>query len=66
MSRQERLTALRQAVDEWSEREIKRLEDEVTFLRSVKEGVSQSGQLASTVNDQVSQLVEDEIQAYLE
>lgn len=64
-TRDERLTALREAVTEWSDRRIGELEDQAAFLRSVLEGRTNGGQLADFVTGQASALLEDEINAFL-
>lgn len=60
-----RLEALRSAVNEFANREIERLEGEVNFLNSVVEGRTSSGQLTTFNTEQVSALVEEEINAFL-
>lgn len=64
-TRNERLAALRQAVEQWADREEERLEDEAEYLRSVSRGLTSSGGVGQTVTTQASELLEDEISAFL-
>jgi len=65
-TREERLNALKDAVDEWADREVERYEKQVEFLTSVLEGRTGSGQAAQHVVERASALAEEEIQAFLE
>lgn len=65
-TRDERLAALRDAVDEWGEREETRLTDEADFLESVLSGRTNGGRVADYVTTQTSELLEIEIKAFLE
>ena len=64
-TRDERLQALEDAITEWADAEEQRLEDEVEFLQSVFDGRTNGGRLADYVAEEVSALVDDEINAYL-
>jgi hypothetical protein len=64
-TRDERLLSLKEAVEEWGEREEERLEDEVAFLETVRDRVD-SGQLATANTAAASQLLQDEIDEFLE
>ena len=64
--RDARLDALKKATDEWADKEIKRLEDEATFLKSVLKGRTGAGRLANQNVADSSKLVVDEISQFLE
>ena len=64
-TRDQRLTTLQNAVTTWADREETRLQDEATFLRSVFDGRTNGGQLSNYITQQASDLLEDEINAYL-
>lgn len=64
--RDARLDALDRAVDEWGERETKRLGDEVTFLKSVIKGRTGAGQLADQGVADASNLLVQKIGQFLE
>lgn len=64
-TRDERLQALEDAITDWADTEEQRLEDEVDFLQSVFNGRTSGGRLADYVHEEVSALVDDEINAYL-
>ena len=64
-TREERLAALQSAVVEWADSEEQRLRDEASFLRSVLSGRTNGGQLSSYITAEASELVFDEINAYL-
>jgi|PlaIllAssembly_1097288.scaffolds.fasta_scaffold01348_3 predicted PP-loop superfamily ATPase len=64
-TRAERLNQLKTAVDEWADREEKRLEDEVEFLQSMIDGHTASGSLSTGVTSQTSALIADEINEFL-
>lgn len=65
-TREERLNNLKNAVNEWADREVERLEKKVQFLTSVLEGRTGSGQAAGHIVERASALAEEEIQAFLE
>jgi len=63
-ARDANLDALQKAVDEWSDKERKRLENEVQFMRKVLKGRGASD--AGTKNlDTASKLVQGEISVFL-
>lgn len=64
-TRNERLTALRDAVDRWADAEERRLQDEKTFLESVFDGRTNGGQLTQFITEEASSLLEDEVNAFL-
>lgn len=64
-TRDERLTELQTAVDEWAQREEDRYEEEAAFLRSVFDGRTGGGQLSDYITAEASDLLNDEINAYL-
>lgn len=64
-TRDERLLSLKTAVEEWHATESQRLEDEVTFLQSVVDGRTATGQLSADVQEFVSELTQEEIDAFL-
>lgn len=64
-TREERLNALRTAVEEWADAELERLNAEVEYLQRVKEAASSSGQLSESSQSRTQELLEDEINAYL-
>jgi hypothetical protein len=64
-TRNERLSALRTAVEQWADAELERLNAEVEYLERVKEAASASGQLADSSQARTQELLEDEINAYL-
>ena len=65
-AREDRLNALKDAVNEWADEETERLENERDFLQSVLEGRTNSGQLSAHITERASALTEEEINAYLE
>jgi len=65
-AREDRLNALKDAVNEWADFETERIENERDFLQSVLEGRTNSGQLSAHINERASVLTEEEINAYLE
>jgi hypothetical protein len=65
-ARNERLDQLQTAVNEWADKEIKRLQDESTFLKSVLKGRTGAGRLADQNVVDSSKLVVDEISQFLE
>jgi hypothetical protein len=64
--RDARLDALKAATDEWADKEIKRLEDEAIFLKSILEGRTGAGRLVSQNVADSSKLVVDKISQFLE
>lgn len=64
-TRNERLTALRDAVDRWADAEERRLQDEKAFLESVFNGRTNGGQLSQYITEEASSLLEDEVNAFL-
>jgi hypothetical protein len=64
-TREERLTALRTAVEQWADGELERLNAEVDYLERVKQAASASGQLSEASQGRTQELLEDEINAYL-
>ena len=66
VERNKRLDALNQAVIEWGEKEKKRLEDEVKFLKSVLNGRTGAGQLANQGVEDAKALLVDNIGQFLE
>jgi hypothetical protein len=64
-TRDERLLALKTAVDEWADREEQRYEDEVAFLESVRDGLSSSGSVSRSTTGEASALTQDEIDEFL-
>ena len=66
VARDARLDELQAATEEWADKEIKRLEDEVIFLKSILEGRTGAGRLASQNVDDSSKLLVDEVSVFLE
>jgi len=64
-TRDERLLALKTAVEEWADREEQRLEDEAEFLGSVRDGLASSGSLSRQTTAEASALTQDEIDEFL-
>jgi len=64
--RNERLNALRSAVEEFADAEIERLEYEKEYLDSVLSGRSPTGQLADHIRSFTSTLVDEEVDSFLE
>lgn len=64
-TRNERLSQLRTAVEQWADAELERLNDEVAYLERVKQAASASGQLAQSSQTRTTELLDDEINAYL-
>lgn len=64
-TREERLDALEDAVTEWADHYIDRLEAQAEFLRSVFDGRTNGGRLADYAVSEASALLEDEINAFL-
>jgi hypothetical protein len=63
--RDARLDALKKATDEWADKEIKRLEDEAKFLKSILKGRTGAGRLANQNVADASKLTVDEIAQFL-
>lgn len=63
--RDDRLTALQDAVDTWANGEVERLEEEVSFLQSVFSGRTNGGELADYITEEASSLLQDEVNAFL-
>ena len=64
--RDARLDALKEATDEWADKEIKRYEDEAEFLKSILKGRTGAGRLANQNVADSSKLVVDGISQFLE
>ena len=64
--RDARLDQLKSATDKWADKEIKQLEDEATFLKSILKGRTGAGRLTSQNVTDSSKLVVDEIAQFLE
>jgi hypothetical protein len=65
MSRDDRLVALRDAVDRWADAEERRLQEEKTFLQSVFNSRTNGGQLSQYITEEASSLLQDEVNAFL-
>lgn len=64
IERNARLDSLKAAVDDWADRELKRIENEGRFIDAVLAG--RGARRAGTANlSQLSVLVEDEVKAFL-
>lgn len=64
-TRQERLTALSDAVSEWADREEERLTEEKEFLEAIFNGRTNGGALTQYITEEASSLLEDEVNAFL-
>lgn len=64
-TRDERLSALQDAVDTWADNEVSRLEEEVSFLQSIFDGRTDGGELADYITEEASSLLQDEVNAFL-
>jgi hypothetical protein len=64
--RDKRLDELKTATDDWADKEIKRLEDEAKFLKSILKGRTGAGRLANQNVADSSKLLVDEIGTFLE
>jgi hypothetical protein len=64
--RDKRLTELKTATTKWANKEIKRLEDEAKFLKSILKGRTGAGRLTNQNVADSSKLVVDEIAEFLE
>ena len=65
-TREERLNRLKTAVTEFADAEIARLNGEVEFLGSLTEGAAAGGVLGSEIEVVVSDLIEEELDEFLE
>jgi len=63
-ARNARLTSLKNAVEEWAQREEARLEAEQAFLESIKDRTS-SGELSESTTEAASALLQNEIDEFL-
>jgi hypothetical protein len=63
-ARDARLVALRDAVEEWADREEERLNAEKTFLEAIQ-GRSSSGELSSGTTEIASVLLQNEVDEFL-
>jgi len=66
VARDKRLDDLKDATDKWADKEIKRYEDEVKFLKSILKGRTGAGRLTNQNVTDSSKLVVDEISQFLE
>jgi len=64
-NRAERLTQLKSSTVEWADKEIKRLEDEAIFLKSILKGRTGAGRLTNQNVADSSKLVVTEISSFL-
>lgn len=69
MSRKDRrnqlLDELKSAADEWYKRESKRVEDEVSFMKSFMRGRTGSERLAASSTERMGVYAEDSINVFL-
>lgn len=63
--RNEKLDQLKEALDEYYEKEKARLEDEAKFLRSVLKGRTGSERLSRSNSSEAEQLVSNDINSFL-
>lgn len=63
--RDARLDELKKATNEWADKEIKRLEDEAKFLKSILQGRTGAGRLTNQNVSDASKLVVDKISQFL-
>lgn len=63
--RNELLDELKSAADEWYEREKKRIEDEVSFMKSFMRGRTGSERLAGSSTEQMGVYAENSINVFL-
>lgn len=66
VERDKRLDELKSSTTKWADKEIKRLQDEATFLKSILKGRTGAGRLANQNVADSSKLVVDEIAQFLE
>jgi hypothetical protein len=64
-TRDERLLVLKNAVEEWTNREEERLQKEAEFLRSVRDGLASAGALSSRTTSEASALTQEELDEFL-
>jgi len=64
--RDARLDALKAAVIDWADKEIKQLNNEATFLKSILKGRTGAGRLANQNVEDSSKFVVAEISQFLE
>ena len=64
-ARNQLLDELKTALDEWHDKEIKRIDDEVTFVKSVLRGRTGSERLSRSNTEQARLLVIDDITSFL-
>lgn len=64
-ARNQILDELKQALDDWHEQEIKRIDDEVTFVKSVLRGRTGSERLVRSNTEEARILVIDDITTFL-
>lgn len=64
-ARNQLLDELKAALDEWHDKEIKRIDDEVTFVKSVLRGRTGSERLNRSNTEQARVLVIDDITSFL-
>jgi hypothetical protein len=64
-ARNQLLDELKSALDEWHDKEIKRIDDEVTFVKSVLRGRTGSERLSRSNTEQARVLVIDDITSFL-
>lgn len=64
--RDKRLDELKTATEDWADKEIKRLEDEAKFLKSILKGRTGAGRLTNQNVADSSKLLVDEIGTFLE
>lgn len=65
IERDKRLDELKSSVEEWADKEIKRLEDEEEFLKSILQGRTGAGRLIKQNVSDASKLVVDRISQFL-
>lgn len=64
-ARNQILDELKEALDDWHEQEIKRIDDEVEFVKSVLRGRTGSERLARSNTEEARILVIDDITTFL-
>ena len=64
-ARNQLLDELKTALDEWHDKEIKRIDDEVTFVKSVLRGRTGSERLTRSNTEQARVLVINDITSFL-
>lgn len=63
--RNQLLDSLKEAIDEWAENEEQKVNDEITFCKSVLRGRTGSERLARSNTAEAQLLVIDDIQSFL-